>query len=69
MINRKCLGINQNGAKILVSNSDPQNTNPNDVFFDELYSFCEIQRVDANRMINCQAESRGKIKELLISNY
>lgn len=57
------------GAKVLVSNSDPKNTNPEDNFFDEIYSAYNIQRVEANRMINCQAESRGKIKELLISNF
>lgn len=61
--------INQKGAKILVSNSDPKNTNSEDNFFDEIYSAFNIQRVEANRMINCQAESRGKIKELLISNF
>ena len=61
--------INQKGAKILVSNSDPKNTNSEDNFFDEIYSAFNIQRVEANRMINCQAESRGKVKELLISNF
>ena len=61
--------VNDKGAKILVSNSDPKNTNLEDNFFDEIYSAYNIQRVEANRMINCQAESRGKIKELLISNF
>ena len=61
--------INKKGAKILVSNSDPKNINSEDNFFDEIYSSYKIKRVDANRMINCQADSRGKIKELLISNY
>ena len=61
--------LNEKGAKILVSNSDPKNTNPDDNFFDEIYSAYNIRRVEANRMINCQAESRGKIKELLISNF
>ena len=59
----------EKGAKILLSNSDPKNTNPEDNFFDEIYSAYNIQRVEANRMINCNAESRGKIKELLISSF
>lgn len=61
--------VHEKGAKILVSNSDPRNVNPEDNFFDEIYSAYNIQRVKASRMINCQAESRGKIKELLISNF
>lgn len=61
--------IHKKGAKILVSNSDPKNADSKDNFFDEIYSAYNIQRVEANRMINCQAESRGKIKELLISNF
>lgn len=61
--------IHEKGARILVSNSDPKNTNPEDEFFDEIYSAYNIQRVEANRMINCNAEARGKIKELLISNF
>lgn len=61
--------IHEKGARILVSNSDPKNTNPEDDFFDEIYSAYNIQRVEANRMINCNAEARGKIKELLISNF
>ena len=61
--------INQKGARIVVSNSDPKNANPKDDFFDELYSEYNIKRVNANRMINSNSEGRGKIKELLISNF
>ena len=57
------------GAKILVSNSDPKNTNEKDQFFDELYSSYNIQRVDATRNISCNSNARGSIKELLISNF
>ena len=57
------------GAKIVVSNSDPKNHNEKDDFFDEIYSKHKITRVEATRMINCNSESRGKIKELLISNF
>ena len=61
--------MNKKGAKILVSNSDPTNTNAEDDFFDRIYSTLRIKRVEAARMINCKSEARGKIKELLISNY
>ena len=52
-----------------MSNSDPQNADTEDHFFDEIYSSHKIARVDANRMINSNSDARGKIKELLISNY
>lgn len=57
------------GAYVIVSNSDPKNINPDDNFFDELYSQQQINRIAATRMINSKAESRGKISELLICNY
>lgn len=53
-------------AKVLVSNSDPHNTNPNDDFFDELYAPLKIERVYASRIINSKAENRKPITELLI---
>ena len=56
------------GARILASNSDPKNSNPQDEFFDDLYSSFEIERVSASRMINSNAKKRGMISELLISN-
>lgn len=61
--------LNKKGAKIVVSNSDPKNSNTYDDFFDDIYSAHKIKRVEATRMINCNGESRGKIKELLISNF
>ena len=61
--------LNKKGAKIVVSNSDPKNSNTGDNFFDDIYSAHKIKRVEATRMINCNRESRGKIKELLISNF
>ena len=57
------------GAKIVVSNSDPKNTDEKDVFFDEIYAAHNIRRVSATRMINSKATDRGKISELLISNF
>ncbi len=61
--------INKKGAKILISNSDPKNYDENDNFFENIYSNYKIKRIEANRMINSRANSRGKIKEILISNF
>lgn len=61
--------IEKLGAKVVISNSDPKNTNDKDSFFDDLYRDKEINRITANRMINCNGNSRGKITELLISNF
>jgi DNA adenine methylase len=57
------------GAKLMLSNSDPTQLNPNDDFFEKLYRDFNIHRVWASRMINSQADKRGKIAELLITNY
>ena len=40
-----------------------------DDFFDNWHQDFRIDRVNAVRMINSKATGRGKIKELLISNY
>lgn len=61
--------MHKRAAKILVSNSDPKNYDINDDFFDSIYSAYKIKRVEAARMINCKSDARGKIKELLISNF
>lgn len=61
--------MNKKGAKIVISNSDPKNSNTDDNFFDNIYASHKIKRVEATRMINCNSEARGKIKELLISNF
>lgn len=60
--------LNASGAKIVLSNSDPKNVDPEDRFFDELYKAYRIKRISATRMINSKAEARGKINELLICN-
>ncbi len=60
--------VNEVGAKIVLSNSDPKNVNPEDNFFDDLYKSYKICRVSATRMINSNAEKRGRINELLICN-
>ena len=60
--------IDKVGAKVVLSNSDPKNVNPDDMFFDDLYKSFKIHRVEAVRAINSKAEKRGKISELLIHN-
>ncbi len=60
--------MSERGAKIVVSNSDPKNVDENDNFFDIAYSVFDIKRVEVPRMINCNSQARGKIRELLISN-
>ncbi len=62
-------GMHRKGAMIVISNSDPKNSDAEDDFFDNIYSAHKIKRVDANRMINSNSAARGKIKELLISNF
>ncbi len=54
------------GAYVVASNSDPKNTNPDDNFFDDLYSGMGISRIYATRMINSNANARGKITEILV---
>lgn len=61
--------LDKKGAKILISNSDPSNTNPDDRFFQELYAGYHFYAVEATRMINSKGSGRGKIYELLISNF
>jgi len=61
--------LDKKGAKIMLSNSDPGNVNPDDRFFDDLYSDYTIERVPAKRMINSNGAGRGDISELIITNY
>ncbi len=56
-------------ACLMLSNSDPKNTDVNDNFFDELYKGFHILRVSASRAINSKGSKRGLINELLITNY
>jgi DNA adenine methylase len=62
-------GLDKMGAKVMLSNSDPKNHDPEDFFFDKLYSGFNIHRIQAKRMINSDATKRGEIKELVITNY
>ena len=53
----------------MLSNSDCSAKNPEDTFFEDIYSGFNIQRVYASRMVNANANKRGKLTELLIRNY
>lgn len=61
--------MSDNGAKLLLSNSDPKNTDESDDFFDDLYSDFTIDRVFAKRSINRNGKKRGAVSEILVKNY
>lgn len=61
--------LDTKNAKLMLSNSNPKNVNEEDTFFDDIYSGFNINELQANRMINANANKRGKISELLIINY
>lgn len=61
--------LDSKGVKVMLSNSDPHNTNFEDNFFDDLFAGYDIQRITATRSINSKAEKRGDVTELLIKNY
>ena len=61
--------MDDKGAYLMLSNSNPKNYDETDEFFDELYSGFNIYRVPAKRNINSDAAGRGLIKELIITNY
>ena len=60
---RKCV---DRGARIMTSNSDPHNGDPDDDFLDDLYGgWCTVERVHARRAINSRGDGRGAITEIL----
>lgn len=61
--------MDRRGVFLMLSNSDPHNTNPNDTFFDDLYSGYYIYRISARRSINANGKRRNSVSELLITNY
>ena len=61
--------LNKQNCLLMLSNSDPKNINEKDNFFDDLYKSFNIERVYAKRMINCQANKRGNITEIVVTNY
>jgi DNA adenine methylase len=61
--------MDDKGAYLMMSNSDPKNENPHDKFFDRLYRSYKIDSVPAKRNINCDGSKRGNLNELIIMNY
>jgi DNA adenine methylase len=67
-----CLIHEKKHAKFLLSNSDPKNEDPSDKFFERHYPKNHgftIDTVYASRVINCKSSRRGRIRELIITNY
>jgi DNA adenine methylase len=61
--------LSAKNVHVMLSNSDPKNTNPSDSFFDDLYADYFIKRIPATRMINSNAGKRGKIQEIVVTSY
>ncbi len=54
--------LDKKGVLVMESNSNTE-------FIKKLYEDYNIHFVEANRMINSKSEGRGKIKEIVITNY
>jgi DNA adenine methylase len=54
--------LDKRGCNVMLSNSDTE-------FIKNLYKGYNINLVKATRMINCDATKRGKINEVVITNY
>ncbi|MCK4663647.1 MAG: DNA adenine methylase [Bacteroidales bacterium] len=63
-----CDTLNILNHQWILSNSDVKGKDPNNNFFDDLYSNFNIYRVNARRNINANPKKRGKLTELLIKN-
>ena len=61
--------LTKKNVKVMLSNSDPTNTDEDDDFFEKLYSKQRIDKVKARRNINSNGKKRNKINELIITNY
>ena len=61
--------LNERNAKLMLSNSNPKNINEEDQFFDNIYRGFNIDEIYASRMINVNSNGRGKISEILVTNY
>ena len=65
-----CAQLNKRrGVKWMLSNADCSAKNPQDTFFEDIYSDFYIRRVFASRFINANPSKRGRLTELLICNY
>ena len=63
-----CDELTKKNIYFILSNSDMQNIDKKNVYFDTLYGNYSIKRVTAKRAINSNAKKRGEINELLIHN-
>lgn len=54
--------LSMKGCKVMLSNSDCN-------FVRNLYKDYKIHKVQSNRSLNCKKDRRGKVYELLITNY
>ncbi len=63
--------LDRRGVYQMLSNSDPKNTDPKDDFFEDQYRDYRdsFYRVPATRSINSNAALRGRINEIVITNY
>ena len=61
--------LDSEGSYVMLSNSDPKNIDPDDNFFDDMYNGFNIVRVPARRMINSDPTKRGRINEIVVTNY
>jgi DNA adenine methylase len=57
-----CRSIDKRGVMFMASNSDTP-------YVRELYSGFRVEKVFASRMVNSKADRRGKIAEVIITNY
>ena len=61
--------LDKKDAKLMLSNSNPKNTDEDDNFFEDIYNGFYINEIFVKRMINANENGRGEISELLITNY
>lgn len=64
-----CKTLDNLDHKWILSNSDVKGNDMTDTFFDDIYNDFNISRVWAKRSINANADKRGQLTELLITNY
>ncbi|MDB5104789.1 MAG: adenine methylase [Fibrobacteres bacterium] len=63
--------LDRRGVFQMLSNSDPKNSDPKDDFFEDAYAAYRstFYRVPATRSINSNPARRGRINEIVITNY
>ena len=68
-LKRFCDQIDGRGIAFMMSNSDCLAKDGTDRFFDDLYAGYRIERVWASRNINANPLKRGKLTEIVVTNY